>query len=98
MTIELQFLGAARHVTGSKHLLSSIGDKRVLLDCGLVQGPRKMAEEQNRKMPVEPRPKSMRSCCRTRTSITAGALPRLVKTRLLRPHLVHRGDRRHVGA
>lgn len=51
MTISLQFLGAARHVTGSKHLLE-IDDTKVLLDCGLVQGPRKIAEEQNRKLPI----------------------------------------------
>ena len=33
--LALRFLGAARHVTGSKHLLE-IGDTNVLLDCGLV--------------------------------------------------------------
>lgn len=33
----LQFLGAAETVTGSKHLLR-IGNRQVLLDCGLFQG------------------------------------------------------------
>jgi metallo-beta-lactamase family protein len=51
MTIELQFLGAARHVTGTKHLLC-INNKKVLLDCGLVQGPRKVADEANRNLPI----------------------------------------------
>jgi metallo-beta-lactamase family protein len=51
MTIALQFLGAARHVTGTKHLLS-VGDQRILLDCGLVQGPRKIADAANRNLPV----------------------------------------------
>ena len=48
----IQFLGAARHVTGSKHLLE-IGQRRVLLDCGMVQGPRRIAEEQNRNLPFD---------------------------------------------
>ena len=51
MTIELQFLGAARHVTGTKHLVC-INNKKVLLDCGLVQGPRKVADEANRNLPI----------------------------------------------
>ena len=33
----LEFLGAAGTVTGSKHLLR-VGDRQVLLDCGLFQG------------------------------------------------------------
>ncbi|MCA8951384.1 MAG: MBL fold metallo-hydrolase [Planctomycetes bacterium] len=52
MTIAIRFLGAARHVTGSKHLLE-IGQRRVLLDCGMVQGPRRIAEEQNRNLPFD---------------------------------------------
>lgn len=35
--MNLSFLGAAGTVTGSKHLLS-VGDKRILVDCGLFQG------------------------------------------------------------
>ena len=52
MTIALQFLGAARHVTGSKHLLT-VNGKGILLDCGMVQGPRKMADKANRKLPFD---------------------------------------------
>lgn len=37
MTMDLQFLGAAGTVTGSKYLLR-IGDARVMVDCGLFQG------------------------------------------------------------
>lgn len=37
MAFELQFLGAAGTVTGSKYLLSYNG-KRILIDCGLFQG------------------------------------------------------------
>jgi metallo-beta-lactamase family protein len=36
-TATLTFLGAAGTVTGSKHLLT-VGDRRVMLDCGLFQG------------------------------------------------------------
>ena len=46
MTITLQFIGAARFVTGSKHLLT-VNGKNVLLDCGMVQGPRKIANKAN---------------------------------------------------
>lgn len=35
--MRITFLGAARQVTGSCHLLE-IGDKKVLIDCGLMQG------------------------------------------------------------
>lgn len=35
----LTFLGAAKTVTGSKYVLD-IGDRRILVDCGLFQGPK----------------------------------------------------------
>ena len=34
----LEFLGAAHEVTGSCHYLS-FGDKHILVDCGMEQGP-----------------------------------------------------------
>ncbi|MFO1076529.1 MAG: MBL fold metallo-hydrolase [Planctomycetota bacterium] len=52
MTIALRFLGAARHVTGTKHLLE-VGETRILLDCGMVQGPRRVSEEANRHLPFD---------------------------------------------
>lgn len=45
--MKIKFCGADKEVTGSKHLLE-IGDKKILLDCGLFQGHRKEAEEKNR--------------------------------------------------
>lgn len=75
--LALQFLGAARHVTGTKHLLE-IGDSRVLLDCGLVQGPRKVADAQNRKLPIAGR--DVDALVLSHAHIDhCGALPRLVK-------------------
>jgi len=43
----LTFCGAARTVTGSTHLLQ-VGQRRLLLDCGMFQGRRKEAFERNR--------------------------------------------------
>ncbi len=49
--IELEFIGAAQTVTGSKHLLHTSRAK-VLLDCGLFQGRRKEADEKNRSFSI----------------------------------------------
>lgn len=49
--IELEFIGAAKTVTGSKHLLRT-SKATVLLDCGLFQGHRKEANEKNRNFPL----------------------------------------------
>jgi metallo-beta-lactamase family protein len=75
--LALRFLGAARHVTGTKHLLE-VGERRVLLDCGLVQGPRKVAEEQNRKLPIAGRDVDVVVLSHAHID-HCGALPRLVK-------------------
>lgn len=48
--LELRFWGAAGEVTGSMHELS-VNGQRVLLDCGMYQGRRKEAEQQNRQFP-----------------------------------------------
>ncbi len=45
--MQLHFHGAARQVTGSKHLVSTQGGTRVLLDCGLFQGINTDALNQN---------------------------------------------------
>ena len=45
--IEIQCIGAARQVTGSKHVVRT-SRATILLDCGLFQGRRKEAAEQNR--------------------------------------------------
>jgi metallo-beta-lactamase family protein len=49
----IKFCGAARTVTGSRHLIE-IGEKRVLVDCGLFQGPREIRERNWQPFPVEP--------------------------------------------
>ena len=44
--MKLEFFGAAGEVTGSCHILE-VGGRRILLDCGLIQGSRK-DEQRNR--------------------------------------------------
>ena len=51
--MEITFLGAARTVTGSKFLVSD-GDQRVLVDCGLFQGLKKLRQRNWRSLPVKP--------------------------------------------
>ncbi len=73
----LQFLGAARHVTGSKYLLTANG-KRVLFECGLVQGPRAVSNRANRELGVDA--KTVDGVVLSHAHIDhSGALPRLVK-------------------
>ncbi|MCK9281012.1 MAG: MBL fold metallo-hydrolase [Melioribacteraceae bacterium] len=45
--MKITFIGAARTVTGSMHLIETNG-KKFLLDCGMYQGKRKLAFEINR--------------------------------------------------
>ena len=77
MTVSLQFLGAARQVTGSKHLLC-VNDQRVLLDCGMVQGPRRLANRLNRELPFEAQ--SIDAVVLSHAHVDhSGSLPRLAK-------------------
>lgn len=50
--IELKFIGAAKTVTGSKHLIKT-SQACVLLDCGLFQGHRKESYEKNKNFSLD---------------------------------------------
>ncbi len=52
--MKLTFWGAARTVTGSMHLLE-VNDTKILLDCGLFQGKRKLSYERNLNFPFDPK-------------------------------------------
>jgi len=69
--------GAARNVTGSKHLLS-VNGKRILFDCGLYQGRRSESERRNRNLPFDPT--SIDAVLLSHAHIDhAGSIPTLVK-------------------
>ena len=51
--MKIQFIGAARSVTGSQHLLF-VNGKKILLECGLFQGHRKDTYEKNSKFIYDP--------------------------------------------
>ncbi|MDR3669131.1 MAG: MBL fold metallo-hydrolase, partial [Ignavibacteriaceae bacterium] len=51
--MKIKFCGADQSVTGSQHLIS-VNGKKILLDCGLMQGKRKEAFEINRNLPFDP--------------------------------------------
>ena len=52
--MKLKFLGAAREVTGSKHLIITRQGKRILLDCGMFQGKGLETDAMNRKLGFNP--------------------------------------------
>lgn len=52
--MKIKFLGAAREVTGSKHLISTASGKKILLDCGMFQGKGLETEGMNRALGFEP--------------------------------------------
>lgn len=69
--------GAARNVTGTKHLLDVDGH-RILLDCGLFQGHRAESERRNRRLPFDP--SSIDAVLLTHAHVDhSGSLPTLVK-------------------
>jgi Cft2 family RNA processing exonuclease len=76
MSLSITFLGAARNVTGSRHLVEA-GGARVLIDCGLYQ------ERQNAARNWEPfsvPPPDIDAVVLTHAHVDhAGWLPRLVR-------------------
>ncbi len=75
--MKISFHGAARSVTGSRHLVQA-GGTQVLLDCGLFQGRRQEADRRNRNLGFDP--KSVDAVLLSHAHIDhSGALPALAK-------------------
>ena len=53
--MKIQFLGAAREVTGSKHLITTEKGKKILLDCGMFQGKGMETDAMNRDLGFDPK-------------------------------------------
>lgn len=52
--MKIQFLGAAKEVTGSKHLITTNKGKKILLDCGMYQGKGLETDALNRDLGFNP--------------------------------------------
>lgn len=77
--MRLSFHGAARSVTGSRHLVEA-GGAHVLLDCGMFQGRRQESERRNRVLGFDPR--ALDAVLLSHAHIDhSGALPCLVRQR-----------------
>jgi metallo-beta-lactamase family protein len=76
MQARLRFLGAARNVTGSRHLLE-VDDTRVLVDCGLYQERQFASRNWD---PFDVPPASLQAVLLTHAHLDhCGLLPKLVK-------------------
>lgn len=76
--MKISFHGAARTVTGSKHMLHLHPEKKVLLDCGMFQGMGKETLELNQHFGFEPAEISMVIVSHAHID-HIGLLPKLVK-------------------
>ncbi|AAN53622.2 MBL fold metallo-hydrolase [Shewanella oneidensis MR-1] len=88
MQMTLQFLGAAREVTGSCHLVTVAG-KHLLLDCGLIQGGK--ADELRNHEPFVFDPQTIVAVVLSHAHIDhSGRLPLLVKAGFDGPIYTHK--------
>ncbi|MGV3707817.1 MAG: MBL fold metallo-hydrolase [Gemmatimonas sp.] len=75
--MHIEFVGAAREVTGSCHLLH-VNGKIVALDCGMFQGHRSESRQKNQQFPLDP--EQLDAVILSHAHIDhAGRLPFLVK-------------------
>jgi len=75
--MKVTFFGAARTVTGSKHLITLDDGKNILLDCGMYQGMGKETDPLNRHFGFDP--KSINVLILSHAHIDhSGLIPRLV--------------------
>lgn len=76
--MRIEFKGAARVVTGSKHLITLLNGKTILLDCGLFQGKDAAENNDNKNLGFDA--SSIDYCILSHAHIDhSGAIPYLVK-------------------
>jgi metallo-beta-lactamase family protein len=76
--MKIAFHGAARTVTGSKHILTLSNGKKILLDCGMFQGLGKETDILNREFGFEPAEVDVMILSHAHID-HCGLIPRLVK-------------------
>jgi metallo-beta-lactamase family protein len=91
MTIEIEFFGATGEVTGSCHLVT-VGNHKILLDCGLIQGRSKDEARNRESFPFDPA--SIDAVVLSHAHIDhSGRLPLLVKSGFRGSIYTHRACR-----
>jgi metallo-beta-lactamase family protein len=75
---KLTFLGAAGTVTGSKYVVEAAG-KRLLVDCGIFQGPDELSDRNYQPLAVDPKTFDYAVLTHAHLDHT-GLLPRIVKS------------------
>ena len=89
--MKLEFFGAAGEVTGSCHVLT-VADKKILLDCGLIQGGRKHESRNREPWPFDPG--SIDAVVLSHAHIDhSGRLPRLIRDGFEGPVYAQRATR-----
>lgn len=89
--MEIQFHGAAGEVTGSCHLVEA-GGRRILLDCGLIQGSRK--DEARNRAPFPFDPAGIDAVVLSHAHIDhSGRIPLLIRAGFAGPVYTHRASR-----
>lgn len=76
--MKITFYGAAGRVTGSKHLVTTANNEKILLDCGMFQGEGEEGNALNRNFGFDPRLIDFVILSHAHIDHT-GLLPRLVK-------------------
>lgn len=89
--MHIRFLGAAQEVTGSCHLVE-VGGRRILLDCGQIQGDRR-AEQRNREAFLFD-PRQIDAVVLSHAHIDhSGRIPRLIRAGFSGPVYTHHASR-----